>query len=61
MVPANVEQDKIKKLSYFGEKSSGSVSPSEVQIKFNAFNKNHGKVPKTGKSRQCSSNDTEHK
>lgn len=61
MVPADLEQVKITEFSYFGDESSGSVSPSEVQIKFNTFNKNPGKVPKTEKSHQYSSNDTEQK
>jgi len=61
MVPADLEENKITEFSYFGDESPGSVSPSEVQIKFNTFNKNLGKVPKTEKSRQLSSNDTEHK
>jgi hypothetical protein len=44
MVPTDLEQDQIREFSYFGDESSGSVSPSEVQIKFNRFNKNLGKV-----------------
>jgi hypothetical protein len=61
MVPADLEQDNITEFSYFGDESSASVSPSEVQIKFNTLNKNLCKVPKTKKSRQYSSNDKEHK
>ena len=59
--PADLEQDKITEFSYLRDESSGSISPSEVQIKFNTFNKNLGKVPKTEKSSQYSCNDTEHK
>jgi hypothetical protein len=61
LAPAALEQDKITEISYFGDESSGSVSPSEVQIKFNTFYKNLGQVPKTEKSRPYSSNDRQHK
>jgi hypothetical protein len=38
MVPADLEQGKITEFSYFGDESSSSVSPSDVQIKFKTFN-----------------------